>query len=324
MEIREPGRYCVRFVAFLLALYLAEMMLVPDTVLAAIIDATGRLSAMLATALGIPSSYAAPYITTTGVPLRIDLECTALHFHGILTAAIVTFPGRDASCKLLGVVAGNAIIVMMNLVRIVILGVVAARIPDAFSFVHLYLWQGVFVITVFAIWWTWLEKAGDIRRNLPELVAGVIAMSLLAGFFDVAGPAYLQALALPAGFVLKLLSGVTTTVDGMAVTYLHPSGSSHAVQAGFDAMALVLFLGLAAGTAVTTRRHGAVSKAAIRASFWIAVIHAAVIVAAGMMPVDDARSGLGNVLWIERGIMMVLPVLFWLDMRKVARPSGRG
>ena len=78
----------------------------------------------------------------------------------IFVAAIVAFPTRIWK-RLLGLAGGVPILYSVNLGRLSMLAIIGAYDDSPgqkwFTFIHEYVWQGVFIIFVVAVWLAWVE-----------------------------------------------------------------------------------------------------------------------------------------------------------------------
>ena len=76
----------------------------------------------------------------------------------IFIAAILAFPSRWWK-KLVGIVTGTFLLYWINAFRLAFLGVIGALDEGGpiFRFTHEYIWQGVYIVFVVAIWIAWVE-----------------------------------------------------------------------------------------------------------------------------------------------------------------------
>lgn len=105
-----------------------------------------------------------------GFVVTIVDECTGIYEVIIFTAAVLAFP-TSLRNKLVGLVAGNALIYLFNLVRIVFLILVGRYFPAIFEFMHIYFWQATMILMIASVWLLWLIKV--VRRAKPRPSAGV-------------------------------------------------------------------------------------------------------------------------------------------------------
>jgi len=85
-------------------------------------------------------------------------DCGALPSMSIFVAAMVAFPAAWRK-KLIGIALGLPALYAVNIIRLVCLGIVGAYTDGgpAFDFAHHYVWQGIYIVFVVAIWMLWVE-----------------------------------------------------------------------------------------------------------------------------------------------------------------------
>jgi exosortase/archaeosortase family protein len=111
--------------------------------------AISRLFGLQATASGVG-------VTIGGVPMQIVPDCTPLMPTVALWIAIAAFPA-PWRWKLGGLLAGALLLWLYNLGRILALVPVLRHRPQLFDFIHVYLWQTVTLVVVFALFMLWLR-----------------------------------------------------------------------------------------------------------------------------------------------------------------------
>lgn len=87
-------------------------------------------------------------------------DCGAIPSFSIFASAVLAFPVAFRK-RLLGLGLGIPLLYAINLCRLATLALIGA-IDDSpsdkwFTFVHEYLWQGIFVVFVVAVWMLWIE-----------------------------------------------------------------------------------------------------------------------------------------------------------------------
>jgi exosortase H (IPTLxxWG-CTERM-specific) len=94
----------------------------------------------------------------TGFGVSIEPGCNGIEACIVLFAAIVAFPTRWRY-KLWGMAAGFAAVQLLNVVRVISLFYLGQWSDAAFRFAHEYLWQGLIMLDVLAVWLFWVRKA---------------------------------------------------------------------------------------------------------------------------------------------------------------------
>jgi archaeosortase B (VPXXXP-CTERM-specific) len=107
--------------------------------------------------LGIRAIVQGEDVLLGGFSLRIVEECTAVFASLIYISCVLAYPASLKS-KLMGIGFGIPVIQVINLARLVVLSLTGLYYPEAFEFVHTYVWQSIFIIFVIGVWLFWLER----------------------------------------------------------------------------------------------------------------------------------------------------------------------
>ena len=118
---------------------------------------TARSIHFAAKLLGIESFVASSYLTVKGFSIKIIIECTGLFAVFVFLACVLAYP-TDFKKKLVGISAGFLVIYFLNIIRMLCLIFIGIWAPKYFDFVHVYLWEGVFIIVAIILWMIWLDK----------------------------------------------------------------------------------------------------------------------------------------------------------------------
>ncbi len=95
-------------------------------------------------------------ISIAGVSIQIVPDCTPIMPTAALWIAIAAFPA-PLRWRLGGLLAGAILLWLYNMARILALVPVLAHKPQLFEFIHVYLWQTVTLLVVFALFLLWLK-----------------------------------------------------------------------------------------------------------------------------------------------------------------------
>ena len=92
-------------------------------------------------------------------------DCGAVQSMAIFFSAILAFPARWWK-RIAGMVVGIPILYWINAVRLAVLAVIGAWDNGGkwFKFTHEYIWQGIYIVFVVALWMAWVEFLVK-RRN---------------------------------------------------------------------------------------------------------------------------------------------------------------
>ncbi len=157
--------------------------------------------------LGISMTSSEDILYTNGFPLRIAGECTALNYILILTLAILFYTRHSLIYRLSGIAVATGILLVVNPIRLIVIGLLGPVSLDLTHFVHEYVWSVIFALLVFFIWKVWADRrfkiTGDTIKSIA-LAAVICTFTLLVlyRFKD----AYSQVLTILAAPLYKLLS----------------------------------------------------------------------------------------------------------------------
>jgi exosortase H (IPTLxxWG-CTERM-specific) len=96
--------------------------------------------------------------------IRVSNGCNGLHVGILLWAAMAAFPAPLAQ-KLKGLVLNSSALHAMNLVRVISLFYLQGRGGVWFDLAHLYLWEALIVLCVFAMFGLWARGAYSADRG---------------------------------------------------------------------------------------------------------------------------------------------------------------
>ena len=101
--------------------------------------------------------------------VKVETGCDGIEPIALFATAVLVFPVAF-SYKWPGVIVGSIFLAFMNLIRVISLFLVGVYIPSFFDFMHVEVWQVIFIILAIVTWLVWIQwvmrkQAGD------ELVA---------------------------------------------------------------------------------------------------------------------------------------------------------
>jgi exosortase/archaeosortase family protein len=98
---------------------------------------------------------------------RVVPDCGAIPSMSIFLAAVLAFPTLWWM-RAVGAVGGLSILYVINVLRLATLGYIGAIDTSPgqkwFNFIHEYVWQGIFIVFVVAVWMLWIEFVVKARR----------------------------------------------------------------------------------------------------------------------------------------------------------------
>ena len=93
--------------------------------------------------------------------MQVIPDCGAIPSMAIFCAAVLAFP-TGLRRKLLGVLIGVPLLYLVNVGRLVCLGLVGLYYRSGFHFAHVYVWQSIFIVFVVVIWMVWVDKVAKV------------------------------------------------------------------------------------------------------------------------------------------------------------------
>jgi exosortase H (IPTLxxWG-CTERM-specific) len=97
----------------------------------------------------------------TGFGVSIEPGCNGVEAFIVLCAALIAFPSSWLH-KAWGLVVGFVAIQALNVVRVISLFYLGQWNKDVFDFAHHYLWQGLIMLDVLAVWLLWIRVAAPL------------------------------------------------------------------------------------------------------------------------------------------------------------------
>lgn len=155
----------------------------------------------------VPVVCSGTQLTLTGFPMEIVLECTGLHYMILFIAGVLAFRSHNLSYRAAGIVIGTLTIFLLNIARIGVIGFVGRYFGSVFEFVHDYLWQGIFALSVVLIWTLWVNGKNIfslrlINHILVVFVSALFSFWLVVTFLE----AYIAFLAALSNTMFRVLS----------------------------------------------------------------------------------------------------------------------
>jgi exosortase/archaeosortase family protein len=120
--------------------------------------ASARVGGALLNLLGHQVEVLATSIRSANYGINVRRGCDAIEPFWFYAAGVLASPMSFAR-KLPGILAGAALILTLNLVRIVSLFLIGCHAPGFFDTAHLEIWPVVFIVTSIALWIGWMSWA---------------------------------------------------------------------------------------------------------------------------------------------------------------------
>jgi len=176
--MRFPLILLVLLIAFSAVLYL-----LPSDLIYALRESTSLSALFIANLVGLNAFHEyGTVISIAGKRLDIVLDCTALNYCVIFTAALLAWPAGFRK-KIWGLSIGLVLIMMLNLSRIVFLGWLGGTYPAWFEIFHSYLWEGGFLVVVLLLWISWVRMDEGSFLSIVMKCGTDLTIILLATIF---------------------------------------------------------------------------------------------------------------------------------------------
>ena len=156
------SRFLVRYPMFTALLFLLPVF-VPGTVpwlIHATLQSLGVAKLFMSSAVRVTE----PTFSIGRTSIEIVPDCTAMFPTLLLFGGILAFPAQWL-WKVIGVIAGAALLWLYNMVRIYVLMAVLRFAPAQFDIVHVYLWQTVTLLLVAGSFLLWIRLPEGRRRT---------------------------------------------------------------------------------------------------------------------------------------------------------------
>lgn len=166
--LAEPSRRFVPLFLVYLGLGSVLMNRLPPRSLDALLRGTAWVDYQLLRLFSDQVRLDGVIVSLDGFAVRIITECTGLYESLILIAAVLAYRASWRE-RLLGVVAGTALLYFMNVLRIAFLLVVGRHAPELFDFAHVYFWQTLLAVFIVLLWLVWIRYVvQDVVRDAAE------------------------------------------------------------------------------------------------------------------------------------------------------------
>jgi archaeosortase B (VPXXXP-CTERM-specific) len=130
--------------------------------------ANGAACAAVLRLCGVPATRSATTVEVGGGRggMEIISECSAIYVLILFAAAVLAFP-TTWSARARGLALGLPLLLVINIVRLVTLGLIVRHRPAWLPLFHEYLWQVFFVVVVVALYLVWIERMVPRARAHP-------------------------------------------------------------------------------------------------------------------------------------------------------------
>lgn len=129
-----------------------------DAFIRGYLGAYASAAAFVLDLLGLDAGSRGTTLFLGGRAVEVVRGCDAMEPIAFFTAAVIAVqvPWR---WKLVGLGAGVPLLVLLNLVRIMALALVSAKLPELFETAHVTVAQTLFVVCTLCLWFLWMFRA---------------------------------------------------------------------------------------------------------------------------------------------------------------------
>ncbi|MEM7102518.1 MAG: archaeosortase/exosortase family protein [Bacteroidota bacterium] len=106
--------------------------------------------------LGQGTTARAEVVSSSFFSINISKGCDGLAPIALLVSGILIYPSKW-KYKWPALIAGPAILIFLNLIRIISLFLIGAYVPKLFDVMHVEVWQAIFIIIAVVLWLIWLN-----------------------------------------------------------------------------------------------------------------------------------------------------------------------
>jgi len=152
-------KFCVVFLGLLIILTTAFPFL-SDTFnpqLTWLMVVTADMTGFLLKLFGLSVNVSGRIVSLSNFSMEVVGECTGLYEMLIFLAAMIAYPANYKK-KLIGAFLGIPLLYVINIIRMIFIGVVGNWSPKTFDFMHLYFWQVGMILIIVSVWVLWIEK----------------------------------------------------------------------------------------------------------------------------------------------------------------------
>ena len=158
MQRRMPGLgFSLRFFAYLLLFSVVFWLFSLHEHLGQVQRSIASLSAAIERLAGGHAVATQEDIVVQTMTMTINHECTGIFVYMLFIAFVLAYPAPWAG-RLSGLAVGIPLIFVVNVLRLATLARVVEIYPQAFFYLHEYVWQGIFTVFVLVGAIAWAER----------------------------------------------------------------------------------------------------------------------------------------------------------------------
>jgi len=127
-----------------------------EHILAHVANANASISSIILNLFGQGTTASGSSVTSSIFSIKVETGCDGIEPIALFATAVMVFPVA-MSYKLPGMLIGSIFLALMNLLRVISLFLVGVYIPSIFDFMHVEVWQVVFIILAIVTWLAWIQ-----------------------------------------------------------------------------------------------------------------------------------------------------------------------
>lgn len=135
-----------------------------DHILAPVASVNATLSSLILNLFGQGTTASGSSVTSPIFSVKVETGCDGIEPIALFATAVLVFPVAF-SYKLPGVLVGSFFLAAMNLLRVISLFLVGVYIPSFFDFMHVEVWQVIFIILAIITWLVWIQWVMQKQAN---------------------------------------------------------------------------------------------------------------------------------------------------------------
>ncbi|MGD9675814.1 MAG: archaeosortase/exosortase family protein [Candidatus Bipolaricaulia bacterium] len=139
-------------------------LLLSDAAMAGVQRAFAVVTSAILGVLGRGTEVHGTSVISEQFGISVVTACTGWFATGLYVLAVLAYPATWKA-RLVGCVAGSAVLFAVNVVRLVSLYYVGVYWPGSLDVVHQVVWQSLVIAAVVAMWLLWAGWASSERRS---------------------------------------------------------------------------------------------------------------------------------------------------------------
>ncbi|MEZ4884663.1 MAG: archaeosortase/exosortase family protein [Chitinophagales bacterium] len=127
-----------------------------ENILAHVANVNASISSWILNLFGQGTTASGSSVSSSIFSIKVETGCDGIEPIALFATAVLVFPVAF-NYKWPGVLVGSAFLAIMNLLRVISLFLVGVYIPSFFDFMHVEVWQVIFIILAIVTWLVWVQ-----------------------------------------------------------------------------------------------------------------------------------------------------------------------